>query len=669
MAEGVLEGILGGEGAEETEGESVSTAVSDGVAMAAALDGARHDPKLARKLGGYVDRQAALADHQTRLIQLQTEHLHEQRMLTLSHLRWRRFSDRMKAVLQIMTAVVGLGIAMGVGWMAWSASQERGLVIEPFSVPPDMAARGLNGQVVASMLLDKLGRMQSATVSARAASSFANNWNDQIKVEIPETGVSVGELRRLLVQWLGHQTSISGEVYRTNAGIAVAARTGTAAADPHDGAEADIDGLVQKAAEDVFRTSQPYRYAIYLENHVGDVAGARKVLEQLSTSGDRTDRIWAYAALNNLLLKQGDFAGALRASSDAIAIDPDFNLAHANHGGTLSQLGRAGEGAAEAARAADLTRRFGARYMKSEALAYVQPMWESVVAGVRGDESRAVALDLKVLAQPGQEDLFETLATDQVALHEVTAARASISKFPGAPTASFVDGRVERELFDVAVALEQDDWPAVWRAYAAIDPARLGPGDRLATTTALTPDAAFAKARMGDIAGARALVATTPPDCYFCAIDRARIEAVAGDAGAVDRWFAEALRQAPALPFAPTFWAKSLLERGDNAGAITKAGVAHRLGPNFADPLEIWGEALLRSGDYAGAAAKFAEAARHAPLWGRDHLRWGEALLRAGRYREARAQFLAARGMDLSRPDRAALDVFLARTSSGRLAG
>ncbi len=225
----------------------------------------------------------------------------------------------------------------------------------------------------------------------------------------------------------------------------MAARTGTAAADPHDGAEADIDGLVQKAAEDVFRTSQPYRYAIYLENHVGDVAGARKVLEQLSTSGDRTDRIWAYAALNNLLLKQGDFAGALRASSDAIAIDPDFNLAHANHGGTLSQLGRAGEGAAEAARAADLTRRFGARYMKSEALAYVQPMWESVVAGVRGDESRAVALDLKVLAQPGQEDLFETLATDQVALHEVTAARASISKFPGAPPARRRKTRSERQ--------------------------------------------------------------------------------------------------------------------------------------------------------------------------------------------------------------------------------
>ena len=669
MAEGVLEGILGGEGAEESEGESVSTAGSDAVAMAAALDAARHDPKLARKLGGYVDRQAALADHQTRLIQLQTEHLHEQRMLTLSHLRWRRFSDRMKAVLQIMTAVVGLAIAAGVGWMAWSASQERGLVIEPFSVPPDMAARGLNGQVTASMLLDKLGRMQSATVSARAASSFANNWNDEIKVEIPETGVSVGELRRLLVQWLGHQTTISGEVYRTPTGVAVAARTGTASADPHEGAEADIDGLVQKAAEDVFRTSQPYRYAIYLENHVGDVAGARKVLERLSSSGDQTDRIWAYAALNNLLVKQGDFAGALRASKAAIDIDPNFNLAHANLGGSLAQLGRSGSGMFEAVRAAELTRRFGARYMKPEALAYIQPMWSSAAASVYGDAAEAVAQDRKVLAQPGQEDDFETLAADQVSLHEVTASRESIARFPGDPSANVVDGRLQRQLYYEAAALELEDWPAAWQAYVALDPARLGPGDRMAVTTQLAPEAAFAKSRMGDIAGARALVGSTPADCYLCLIDRARVEAVAGDEPAADRWFAEAVRQAPAAPFAHTFWARSLLDRGDAAGAIAKAAIAHRLGPNFADPLEIWGEALLRSGDYQGAASKLAEAARHAPRWGRDHLRWGEALLRAGRYREARAQFLAARGMDLSRPDRAALDVFLARTNSGPLAG
>ncbi len=41
----------------------------------------------------------------------------------------------------------------------------------------------------------------------------------------------------------------------------------------------------------------------------------------------------------------------------------------------------------------------------------------------------------------------------------------------------------------------------------------------------------------------------------------------------------------------------------------------------------------------------------------------------SGRYRDGRAQFEEAKGMDLSKPDRAALDVLLARTASGALHG
>ncbi len=53
---------------------------------------------------------------QARLVGLQSEHLHEQRNLILFHLRRRRFSDRLKALLQVMTAPVGLAIAGGIRW-------------------------------------------------------------------------------------------------------------------------------------------------------------------------------------------------------------------------------------------------------------------------------------------------------------------------------------------------------------------------------------------------------------------------------------------------------------------------------------------------------------------------------------------------------------------------
>ncbi len=73
--------------------------------------------------------------------------------------------------------------------------------------------------------------------------------------------------------------------------------------------------------------------------------------------------------------------------------------------------------------------------------------------------------------------------------------------------------------------------------------------------------------------------------------------------------------------------------------------------------------------DYAGAGARFAEADKDAPKWGRNHLRWGEALMLSGHYAATRAQYQAASGLDLSKPDRAALNVLLARTASGPLHG
>ena len=73
--------------------------------------------------------------------------------------------------------------------------------------------------------------------------------------------------------------------------------------------------------------------------------------------------------------------------------------------------------------------------------------------------------------------------------------------------------------------------------------------------------------------------------------------------------------------------------------------------------------------DYTGAIARFAEADKDAPRWGRNHMRWGEALMLSGRYAEARAQYEAANGLDLSKPDRAALDVLLDRTARGPLHG
>jgi|HubBroStandDraft_6_1064221.scaffolds.fasta_scaffold40856_3 hypothetical protein len=52
-----------------------------------------------------------------------------------------------------------------------------------------------------------------------------------------------------------------------------------------------------------------------------------------------------------------------------------------------------------------------------------------------------------------------------------------------------------------------------------------------------------------------------------------------------------------------------LLLKGDYAGAAAKFAEAHRIGPHFADPLEMWGEALVYSGKTGEAQKQFTIAA------------------------------------------------------------
>ena len=134
------------------------------------------------------------------------------------------FGDRLRIGLQLLAIAVGLALVIGAGALIWQAHESDGVVIEAFSAPPDLAAKGLTGQVLASQLQDRLNRLQAATNSARPEASYSHGWGEDVKVEIPETGVSIGELQRLLRGWLGHETKIGGEVYRTPTGLGLTVR-------------------------------------------------------------------------------------------------------------------------------------------------------------------------------------------------------------------------------------------------------------------------------------------------------------------------------------------------------------------------------------------------------------------------------------------------------------
>ena len=238
MAEsGGISGFLGTDSESPAEGATPETSTPlDPTAAALAAEAARSDPELAESVSAYFVKQS-------RLVEIQTEHLHEQRAVNLQLLKLKRFDERLRVALRLFVILVVTVVVICGLIMISDAIADHGLVVEAFSVPPDMVRDGLTGEVVATRFLDKLQAMQTATASDRPADSYQYNWGSDIKVEIPETGVSLGEFRNLLRNRLGHSTHISGEVIHTSTGISVTARFGDARSVTVRGQESDIDDL------------------------------------------------------------------------------------------------------------------------------------------------------------------------------------------------------------------------------------------------------------------------------------------------------------------------------------------------------------------------------------------------------------------------------------------
>jgi len=284
---------------------------------------AGHPAALALGLAGASRAEAdAFLRDQRKLIALQAEELSHEQSLRHWSLWVRHASGVLKLALELGLALLLLALSAGISLMVWNAAHSEGLIIESFSVPPDMAARGITGQAVAGQMLDELTAMQNVTTSVRPGKSYANNWGDDIKVEIPDTGMSVGEVYRFLRGWLGHETHISGEVRRTKTGIVITARSGRDPGKSFSGTEEEFDTLIVKASEHVYGVTQPYRYGVYLWRYAVDLGRPLRreegsaVLRKLTESTDPLERAWAWNGL--AVQDKATFASLRAARQDSI---------------------------------------------------------------------------------------------------------------------------------------------------------------------------------------------------------------------------------------------------------------------------------------------------------------------------------------------------------------
>ncbi len=509
---------------------------------------------------------------QSALVDVQRHHLIKQFSLAL----WEK---RMGVFLRLATAAIGLAIAGGLGFMVWDAGQSNNLLVEPFSVPPGLAERGLTGQVIAARVLDRLQAMQNATSSQRLPQSYANSWAAQdIKMEIPEAGVSLSELDRFLREKLGHDTHLSGDVASGAGGLTVTARVGADGADSVTGPESDLDGLVQKLAESVYRITQPYRYSVYLSAH-NRRAEALTAVNALLAAAPRDEQPWLYNMRGWLASDQGGPETTGYFWHKALSVNPDFPLSRSNlmrHENFLSHPDMA---IAEAATLGRVVPKYGKAFIRPEYIGTFGEESRAMTAEQRGDFRDAVARYAAVARSgiPGRMGLSSQLAQAQANQHDIAAARATLADpIPDAGLGPLV-GAMALAQARLTVESQRQDWAGVMSAYRATDRlVRIYPGAPGWFSPTLVPLVAVAQARMGQFAAADIAVAKTPLDCYRCLIARAWVAELAHQPARADFWFARAIAAAPSIPFAEAEWGSALLERGQPDAAMTQFKLANQ---------------------------------------------------------------------------------------------
>ncbi|MES2753770.1 MAG: tetratricopeptide repeat protein [Pseudomonadota bacterium] len=555
----------------------------------------------------------------------------------------------------ILGAVVAL--LVGIAALLWNASRSTSLVIEPFEVPPQLAQRGLTGKVVSARVLDELARLQRDTESMRGAKSYANDWQGDIKLDIPQTGLSVGEAWRTLKGWLGAQTSIGGEIVLAPQGaLGITTRAGAESGGTVAGPADDFDRLVGEAAARLYRITQPYRFAISRR----DPNEAIVVLTELTGAETELDRKWAYSGLSATYRRMGDEVKALAMAERALAIDPNLLPAIGNLGLAHLRAGHLPQAAAAFERHDATFRQFGNDDIYDNRVATLNQLSSEATLAMIIRNAPALLRTAARLDEfsASSFNLVSTISRREAALIGHDPRRAAALTLP---VAQDPDDAAEAAMQDAVIAMQlaaaRGD-PAGVRSAAVIwssEMARVPPTLHRSRRIATQPYVAILLAQAGLPRAAASLSDRLPNDCYDCVRAKGWAALAAGDRVAARRWFAEAVRQGPALPAARVDLGRLQLLEGRFDAGLAELRKAARLSPNWADPLRYEGDALLRAGKPAEARAAYARAAKAAPNWGSLRLIQGRLLTALGDGAGARAAFAAAGRATLTPAERARL--------------
>lgn len=518
-------------------------------------------------------------------------------------------SERVSLTLRRLTVLVGVGIAAVVLYAAYGAWQSRGVVVDSFDAPPAFAQRGLSGNVVAANIQDSIAAIQSNVRTTAKRRAIDNAWTGDIAVQVPQTGVSIGELQRILRRALGRETYITGSLVQDDGETATLTIRGTGIAPKaFSGPTATLPALVTAAGEYVYGAYEPRLFAIYLFQKRRFADGEAFITSAFSRADDsvRPELLVYWGLMLNQQQRHAEAVVKLR-----LGVTQDSTLWRG---------------------------------------------WNSLVSNTRrvsGDEaSWKVGLELTAAAEAAPADNkpsalgwynFQSLTQDwsgQIENLEEDAKKTGGGGSFGMLSATLLadaelrrhDWAGARRYVDMADPKDEALPPMrlFARGYEAID--RKRPDLALAPLEAfyemwLTNRAVSFQYDYGHchVALARGLaglpmsrvneVFDSGEQSTVCNTLRGDVAEARGSPAEADAAYRRAIRRAPSLPFGYQRWGLTLLARGDLVRAEAMLKRAAIQAPRWADPKKALGDLRARQGRWADAVAYYRAAVPFAPRW------------------------------------------------------
>jgi tetratricopeptide (TPR) repeat protein len=558
----------------------------------------------------YLEKQGQLVETQQRLVGLQIEHFAEKRRLASGAARRKQLVGWLKSANQGLIVLAAAVAVLALSVMLAGAFTSRDVVVNEFQTPTALANRGLTGNVVASGVLDTLQELRAKTRSVSKGLNATSAWTSDVKIQVPETGVSIGEIDRLLHARFGHDVHIDGDLVQSQTGgLALTVRGDGVPAKEFRGTAGDLDKLTRQAAKYVYSCSQPYQYTAFLDakgQYNEELAFASRAFA-LARDGDL--RAELTNALGNAYLGENKPKQAEAEYRFAMSLKSPNWVAWNNLVNVIPLAD--GEEAGWRESQALLNAYYGSpKNRQHELLRYV-----AAAAALTLDfplVRDSTLADAEYNGGAGASTIIDgpTLADNYALMHDpADAARFIASSDPGDPFT-----KAEVLLLQTYAALDRGDGAAAivpmeafWIEWQANPSLQSGVGDAPCLL-------GLAYGLAGHISAAERVFSQMGhwSRCYAMHGD---VLEHAHKLHAAERIWAEGLRYGPDL--APVYLERGIseLKRGDLKHAQIDLATANAKAPHYADPLKAWGDLLAREGQWTAALEKYDEARTYAPAW------------------------------------------------------